>query len=136
MGCNILFANNKKEARQANNDRGAEHHTESSALLYKPATPLNLDRAMSNAIPEQKPIDLKHQRTALSSDDNALQPFAGTAILLVDDNEINRKIAQGIINNLGLECVTAENGSDALSKLESYPKGGDFNYFGAVLMVC
>jgi CheY-like chemotaxis protein len=54
----------------------------------------------------------------------------------VDDNEINRQTAQAIINDLVLECVTAENASDALSKLESYAKGGDFNDVGAVLMDC
>jgi hypothetical protein len=75
-----------------------------------------------------------HQRAALPSDDNALQPFAGTAKLLGDDNEINRQTAQGIINDLALECVTAENASDARSKLESYAKGDNFNDFGPLLM--
>ncbi|MFT4721794.1 MAG: CheY-like chemotaxis protein [Candidatus Azotimanducaceae bacterium] len=104
-------------------DQGAEDHIESRAPPYKPVT-------------EQKPIDLTLKRAALPSDDDALKPFAGTAILWVDDNETNREIARGIINDLGLECVTAVNGSDALSKLESYTKDSNFKDFGAVLMDC
>lgn len=54
----------------------------------------------------------------------------------MDDNEINRQTAQGIINDLAPECVAGENASGAPSKLESYAKGGNFNDFGAVLMDC
>ena len=54
----------------------------------------------------------------------------------MDDNEINRQTSQGIINDIELECVTAENDRDALSKLESYSEGVNFSNFGAVLMDC
>ncbi|MFT7131720.1 MAG: CheY-like chemotaxis protein [Cyclobacteriaceae bacterium] len=83
-------ANNTEEALQIINDQGAN----------------TFDKVM---------VD-----NSLMAEDKALKPSASTAILLVVDNEINREIAQGIINDLGLECATAENGSDALSKLESY----------------
>jgi two-component system sensor histidine kinase/response regulator len=115
---------------------GTAQEIESTMLLYKPVTPRSLDRAITAVFSAHNPIDFLHERSVLADHKNALQPFAGAAVLVVDDNAINREIAQGIINDLGLKCVTAENGSDALSKLETQSEDSDFNYFGVVLMDC
>lgn len=42
------------------------------------------------------------------------QHFAGTSLLLVEDNAINRKVAIELLARLGCEVVCAENGHDAL----------------------
>lgn len=40
--------------------------------------------------------------------------FTGTALLLVEDNAVNRKVAVGLLSRLGCYVVCAENGHDAL----------------------
>lgn len=42
--------------------------------------------------------------------------FAGTRILLVEDNEINQLVAQAILEEVGLVCDVAEDGEDAVAK--------------------
>jgi PAS domain S-box-containing protein len=44
---------------------------------------------------------------------------AGLRILLVEDNLINRKVAQGMIGKLGHRVVSAENGREALELLQT-----------------
>lgn len=44
----------------------------------------------------------------------AAESLAGLSILLVDDNEINRKVALGHLARLGLEAATAGDGREAL----------------------
>ncbi len=58
----------------------------------------------------------------------AAQPLAGH-VLLVEDNMVNRQVAQRILGLLGLSIEVAENGKEALDKLE---KGR----FDLVLMDC
>ena len=41
--------------------------------------------------------------------------------LLVDDSRPIRRIESGILNELGFETVTAENGQEALERLQEYP---------------
>ena len=103
----------------------------------------NLFAAGSNLYLEENKAFSAHNAIddsrALSTSPNAkrgLEPFAGTAILVVDDNEINREIAQDIINDLGFVCGTAENGSDALSELENHAKRKNYNHVGVVLVDC
>lgn len=42
-------------------------------------------------------------------------------VLLVEDNPINQKVAQGILGRLGLGCDTAANGAEALEALAAFP---------------
>ncbi|SER81973.1 Signal transduction histidine kinase [Vreelandella subterranea] len=54
------------------------------------------------------------QRTELPS--SSTQPhFAGTSLLLVEDNAINRKVAVELLAHLGCDVVCAESGHDALA---------------------
>ncbi|EDL69235.1 ATP-binding protein [Vibrio campbellii] len=48
-----------------------------------------------------------------------IQSFDGIKALVVDDVEFNREILQYHLNLLGIECITAIDGVDALNKLES-----------------
>ena len=45
----------------------------------------------------------------------------GLAILLVEDSEINRMVAEGYLNKLDHVCTVAENGLEALARLEERP---------------
>ena len=38
-------------------------------------------------------------------------------ILVVEDNEVNRKVVRGILSRLGYDCETAENGAEAVERL-------------------
>ena len=62
----------------------------------------------------------------------ALQPsaLAGSSILLVEDNRINRKVATAILKKMGCETTVAENGLEALEKLQTNTN------FDAILMDC
>lgn len=56
--------------------------------------------------------------------------LAGKKILLVEDNELNREIANEILTECGADVVCAENGQEAIHTLEEQPDG----YFDVVLM--
>ena len=49
--------------------------------------------------------------------------FKGKHILLVEDNELNREIAENILNDYGLEVDTAENGTIAVEKVSTAAPG-------------
>ena len=49
--------------------------------------------------------------------------FAGRRILLVEDNELNREIAQAILTDAGFEIEEAEDGSIAVEKVRVSEKG-------------
>ena len=56
--------------------------------------------------------------------DDAIAPdFAGRRILLVEDNELNREIAQAILTDAGFEIEEAEDGSIAVEKVRVSEKG-------------
>ncbi len=54
----------------------------------------------------------------------------GKRILLVEDNELNREIAEEIISETGVTVETAEDGQEALEK---FKKSGE-NYYNMILM--
>jgi len=54
-------------------------------------------------------------------------------ILLVDDNEINQQVAEGILNTIGLSAHFAANGQAAIEILANAPKDQPYNL---VLMDC
>ena len=56
--------------------------------------------------------------------------FNGRRVLLVEDNEINREIAEVILTEAGLEVETAPDGTDAVSMVEKCADG----YYDAILM--
>jgi len=56
--------------------------------------------------------------------------FHGKRVLLVEDNELNRMIAQAILTEVGLQVDIAENGLIAVTKMEE----ADAGYYDVVLM--
>lgn len=54
----------------------------------------------------------------------------GKRILLVEDNELNREIAEEIVGGTGVTVESAENGKEALDKFEE----SDENYYDMILM--
>ena len=58
-----------------------------------------------------------------------LDSVAGLRVLLVEDNPINREVANGMLDLLGCVTTVAENGREALAKLDAGP-------FDIVLMDC
>ena len=56
--------------------------------------------------------------------------FSGKRILLVDDVELNREIAQAILDEAGMQVETANNGEEALHMMEAAEPG----YFDLILM--
>lgn len=59
-----------------------------------------------------------------------LADFSGRRILLVEDNELNREIAQVILEEAGFLVDTAPDGTDAVSIMEK----AEENYYDAILM--
>nr|WP_290444339.1 PAS domain S-box protein [Pseudoalteromonas sp. XMcav2-N] len=45
----------------------------------------------------------------------------GAKVLLVEDNDINREIAQEILADAGMQVITAEHGKEALARLQETP---------------
>ncbi|GKS87695.1 response regulator [Acidovorax sp. SUPP2539] len=57
--------------------------------------------------------------------------LAGLHVLLVDDNELNRLVAAGLLESGGLHVDTASDGAEALRRLNEAPDG---THYDAVLM--
>lgn len=58
------------------------------------------------------------------------EDYSGKRLLLVEDNELNREIAQVILEEAGFLIETAPDGTDAVSMMEQSEEG----YYNAVLM--
>ncbi|MBP5158733.1 MAG: response regulator [Lachnospiraceae bacterium] len=56
--------------------------------------------------------------------------FTGKRILVVEDNELNREIANTLLRETGFECDNAENGEVAVEKFTKSKEG----YYDAILM--
>ena len=57
------------------------------------------------------------------------RPFAGLCVLLVEDNPVNQRVAQLMLQGLGVEVTTASNGIEALAQI-------DARDFDIILMDC
>jgi PAS domain S-box-containing protein len=64
-----------------------------------------------------------HKSQAAMLADDALPPFNGQRVLVVDDNEVNLMIAEELLTQAGLRVQTAENGALALEWVQR----GDFD---------
>ncbi|MBT1064665.1 response regulator [Bowmanella sp. Y26] len=66
------------------------------------------------------------QATVLAKE-TSIPDWSQYRLLLVEDNEVNRRVALGILQKTKIEVVVAENGQQAISKLQD-------EFFDAVLM--
>lgn len=55
--------------------------------------------------------------TASEGASAAARPMLGGNVLIVEDNPVNRRVAQGILTRLGFTCETAVNGAEAVMRL-------------------
>ena len=81
-----------------------------------------------------KPIFLSELRSVLAApymeqekaEDKTDEPelnFEGKRLLLVEDNELNQEIAQTILESVGFEIDTADDGSVAVERMKEMPAG-------------
>lgn len=56
--------------------------------------------------------------------------FEGLRVLMAEDNELNREIAEELLSSAGIEVDSVENGLEAVRKMEQNGEG----YYGMVLM--
>lgn len=68
-------------------------------------------------------------RNRQESRDGMSLPDPNLRVLVVEDNDVNRRVAREQLRRLGLHCETAENGAVALKKLERQS-------YDAILMDC
>ena len=59
-------------------------------------------------------------------EENLKSDFTGKRVLLVEDNEINREIANETLKNMGFDVECAEDGVIALNKIK-HADNGDFD---------
>lgn len=78
---------------------------------------------------EENKEEKKEQQKNVDCFNNGKE-FKDTRVLVVDDNEVNREIADGLLQMKGFLCETAESGTEAISKIKEH----DTNYYSAILM--
>jgi len=93
--------------------------------LARPVTPWALRQAITGALDCEPPAGGRaaEKRTLVTS-------LVGSRVMLVEDNELNRELAQDLLRRAGVEVVWAANGREAVDILEEDP------FFDGVLMDC
>lgn len=78
--------------------------------------PLSLPRSLLNLSEDRRP-----NVAGMSSEDAGLQSpeFPPAHVLLVEDNHINQRVAEGMLKRLGLTVTVTSNGQQALDYLEN-----------------
>ncbi len=91
-------------------------HTGIDAIIYKPVT----NSVLFDTIMGVYGKDVSKLHKQLSEDDlntSNLNEFAGSNILLVEDNEINQEVATELLESMGLVVDIADNGNIACKKV-------------------
>ncbi|MBU5481452.1 GAF domain-containing hybrid sensor histidine kinase/response regulator [Blautia sp. MSJ-19] len=68
-------------------------------------------------------IDTEYRNSAVIEQSVSEKDLSGTRVLLVEDNELNMEIAKFILENAGMEVMTAFNGKEAVDIFTSSEKG-------------
>jgi PAS domain S-box-containing protein len=103
---------------------GTTPRSDGATALPKPVKPSALARCLRQLLGESRP---EQRPESTSSTD---QPETGPLrVLLVEDNTVNRRVAERLLERLGHEVVSAEHGRAALDLLER-------EAFDVVLMDC
>ncbi|MEO8671401.1 MAG: ATP-binding protein [Tahibacter sp.] len=90
---------------------------------------LNVQETISTrGTPQAAIVDISEAELPIDAGAVPVAPLAGH-VLLVEDNPVNRQVAQRILGLLGLSLESAENGKEAIDKLDS-------RNFDLVLMDC
>ncbi|OGT90703.1 MAG: hypothetical protein A2286_05635 [Gammaproteobacteria bacterium RIFOXYA12_FULL_61_12] len=93
-------------------------------VIPKPMTAPMMHRALLAAFSllHEEPDELRRHFSSLKRE---LRTRGGTALLLVEDNQFNREIVLGLLEDTGIEVECAENGRQAVDKILQHP--GHFN---------
>jgi CheY-like chemotaxis protein len=100
-----------------------------SQVLTKPVTGSSLMDAFAQALGKGIQV-VRHADRQRHSQDDARAKLAGCRILLVEDNELNRELAQELLHSAGIEVVVARHGKEAIAALTADAR------FHGVLMDC
>ena len=109
------YAEIEQEARAAGVDE----------FIAKPLFRSRLTATLKNIVEGKPSAAARHYLSDISQCD-----YKDKRILLVEDNDLNREIAQEIISMTGAAVETAENGKDAVGMLTAAPKG----YYDLIFM--
>jgi PAS domain S-box-containing protein len=88
-------------------------------VLNKPVTPFALYSAITEAVSRRKPRPVAAQATPTAA------RLPGVRILVVDDSDINRELAQRILELDGAVVVLASDGQEAVDWLRAHPQAVD-----------
>ena len=116
----MMTAFGKKEIQQQAKNIGV------ASFVSKPMTRAQLFRAIMEVFGE-KVSNTDRPATYLSGTTETTKQISGARILLVEDNIINQEIAHELLVRVGLTVVIANNGKEALEKVQQ-------SAFDAVLM--
>ena len=108
---------------------GAQHDTAErahrpDAVAFKPTRAVSLTGLVQEVLTGKT-----SRKTQLPLAQLMNPTFRGHRILLVEDNPVNQRVAQHLLQKLGADVSLANNGADALERLAETP-------FDAVLMDC
>jgi two-component system sensor histidine kinase/response regulator len=107
----MVTAYGREEVLKRAEDVGFEN------VLIKPVTPSMLFDSMVQVLGSGKATDRPSDSRVSAARD--LTPLSGARILLVEDNEINREVVVGLLEDDGLRIDQAENGQRALQMVEA-----------------
>ncbi|WP_319589177.1 PAS domain S-box protein [uncultured Desulfobulbus sp.] len=97
---------------QYSNALKANVYDDVAAILHKPVSLQTLSALLRGMACEPLEQPQQHVRQAVTP--VAEWQFAGGRVLLVEDNEFNRLVAVGVLENAGLEVLLAGNGEEAV----------------------
>jgi polar amino acid transport system substrate-binding protein len=118
----MVTAYGREEARQSADG------IDIRAFLTKPVTPSNLLDAVLLAMGQERASGSASQ-TREEETAQAIDSLRGARILLVEDNEMNQELAFELLTTNGMSATLANNGAEALARLEE-------KAFDGVLMDC
>ncbi|MEY8688992.1 MAG: response regulator [Leptothrix sp. (in: b-proteobacteria)] len=108
--------------------KASPHARLASSVLVKPVNASALFNAVNEAVYGN---EVRRERLMASSavDDTSMRWLPDVSLLVVDDSDINREVAEQLLTYEGAEVVTCEDGRQAVELLRKYP-----HRFHAVLM--
>ncbi|MDR2140695.1 MAG: response regulator [Deltaproteobacteria bacterium] len=88
-------------------------------ILSKPISLFNLQTALGGLLDNKAQPPANKAATKPDLATGLIARFQGRLVLLVEDNEVNQLVATKILRKAGLVVVTANNGLEALEKVQS-----------------
>ncbi|MCW2277992.1 response regulator [Heliophilum fasciatum] len=109
----ILTINENKDEDEVEDAKSIGNVHTVVELLHKPLQPTTVLQAIIELFSKIENMVDKFERVKKPFD----QGLAGHSVLIVEDNQVNREIAQEILSNQGLHVTAAKNGAEAVALL-------------------